>query len=63
MALAVSPYKYPDLKEILAHTKTTPLLVILDGVTDPRNLGAVIRSAAGFYAVHYMIKVAEKNES
>lgn len=50
VALAVSSYKYPNLKEVLAHATGTPLLVILDGVTDPRNLGAVIRSAAGFYA-------------
>ncbi len=61
VALAVSPYKYPDLKEILAHTKTTPLLVILDGVTDPRNLGAVIRSAAGFYA--NAVVVAERRSA
>ena len=61
VALAVSPYKYPDLKEVLAHTKTTPLLVILDGVTDPRNLGAVIRSAAGFYA--NAVVVAERRSA
>jgi 23S rRNA (guanosine2251-2'-O)-methyltransferase len=54
IALQVPPFVYTELDEILgrvAAAKTfTPLLVALDGVTDPRNLGAVIRSAVAFGA-------------
>ena len=41
----VGPYPYSGLAEILA--APSPLLVVLDGVTDPRNLGAVLRAADG----------------
>jgi 23S rRNA (guanosine2251-2'-O)-methyltransferase len=42
-------YAHPgDLLEAAARTGRPPLLVALDGVTDPRNLGAVVRSAAAF---------------
>ena len=39
------PYPYADAWELAATDR--PLLCLLDQVTDPRNLGAVVRSAAG----------------
>jgi 23S rRNA (guanosine2251-2'-O)-methyltransferase len=41
----VAPYPYADAYELAAAEK--PLLAVLDRVTDPRNLGAVCRSAEG----------------
>ena len=39
----VGPYPYSGLEEILV--VENPLVLVLDGVTDPRNLGAVLRVA------------------
>jgi 23S rRNA (guanosine2251-2'-O)-methyltransferase len=41
----VEPYPYSGLEEILASPE--PLILVLDSVTDPRNLGAVLRAADG----------------
>ena len=41
----VEPYRYADAYELAA--VDTPLLAVLDRVTDPHNLGAVCRSADG----------------
>jgi 23S rRNA (guanosine2251-2'-O)-methyltransferase len=51
LALQVPPYAYahPDeLLEIAAESGDPGLIVALDGVTDPRNLGAVVRSVGAF---------------
>lgn len=53
VALQVPPYEYGDVDDLLdaAEVSGTPALIVaLDGVTDPRNLGAVIRSAGAFGA-------------
>jgi 23S rRNA (guanosine2251-2'-O)-methyltransferase len=41
----VEPYRYTDAYELAVGR--APLLAVLDSVTDPRNLGAVIRSVEG----------------
>jgi 23S rRNA (guanosine2251-2'-O)-methyltransferase len=45
VAARTEPYPYSGLREILAREE--PLVLMLDGVTDPRNLGAVLRAADG----------------
>ncbi|WP_430591427.1 23S rRNA (guanosine(2251)-2'-O)-methyltransferase RlmB [Humidisolicoccus flavus] len=52
-ALKVPPYSYShpmELLELVQSRGQKPLFVALDGITDPRNLGAIIRSAAAFGA-------------
>jgi 23S rRNA (guanosine2251-2'-O)-methyltransferase len=50
VALVVKPFQYSSQKEIFARAKEPALFVAVDGVTDPRNIGAIARSAAAFSA-------------
>lgn len=57
IAAKLDAYEYADPHDLLDRAEEfgePPLIVVLDGITDPRNLGAVVRSASGF-GVHGVV--------
>ena len=50
IALVIKPFNYTEFERLIASAKKPMMLIGLDGITDPHNLGAVVRSAAAFGA-------------
>src|SRR5215472_13127830 len=58
LALRIRPYQYAHPDDLVDRAVgSAPLVVALDGITDPRNLGAVARSVAAFGADGVLIPV------
>jgi 23S rRNA (guanosine2251-2'-O)-methyltransferase len=47
VAAQTTPYEYIELPELIEQAKsvTDPVIIVADGITDPHNLGAIIRTA------------------
>ncbi|GAA1268742.1 23S rRNA (guanosine(2251)-2'-O)-methyltransferase RlmB [Sphaerisporangium rubeum] len=63
IALQLPPYEYAHPDDLVVRAEEAaeiPLILALDGVTDPRNLGAIARSATAF-AAHGILVPARRS--
>ncbi len=60
LVAVLNEYEYLDLSEVISsmqkeiQSEKKPVIVALDGITDPNNIGAIVRSAA-FMGIKYIV--------
>ncbi|RMH69940.1 MAG: 23S rRNA (guanosine(2251)-2'-O)-methyltransferase RlmB [Gemmatimonadetes bacterium] len=60
-----APFRYVELDDLIQKCRQSqhhPTLILLDGITDPQNLGAILRSA-GFYGVDGILLPQDRSAS
>lgn len=62
IAARVKPFPFADLDDVVASCERPAVLLALDGVTDPGNVGAIIRSAA-FFGVAGVLLPSDRSAS
>jgi 23S rRNA (guanosine2251-2'-O)-methyltransferase len=50
VGLVIKEFQYTKFDDLVAKAKNPALIIGMDGVTDPHNLGAIVRSASAFGA-------------
>jgi 23S rRNA (guanosine2251-2'-O)-methyltransferase len=50
VGLVIKEFQYTKFDELVSKAKNPALIIGMDGVTDPHNLGAIVRSASAFGA-------------
>ena len=58
----VEEFLYAEFEELLAKPEPRPLLLLLDRVTDPQNLGAILRSTACFGGISLVLPKHDSTE-
>ena len=60
VAVRLKEFPYVDLENILCKVPEQAFILVCDGVKDPQNLGAIIRSAA-FFGAHAMVIAKDRS--
>jgi 23S rRNA (guanosine2251-2'-O)-methyltransferase len=60
IAAQIETFSYDDVNEL--NTKELKNIVILDGITDPRNIGSIIRSSVAFNCDGIIVKKKDFNK-